>query len=513
MQLKIRTKLFGIGMSGLVLALVLGGTSWWGLESVADGTEAVNTTTSAIRHHMESDMMHDALRADVLAAILAQSPEEHEAVAKDLAEHAGHFRDELEENAKLPLDAELHSALNGVKPELESYIAHAEKTVKLAVSDANAAKAELPKFLETFGVLEGRMSSLSDLIEKSATKASEHAAEVQNHANVLLLTIVTATAAILAGLAYFVARSITRPLSHVVEQLRDIAEGEGDLTKRLALQRTDEIGELSKWFDVFMTHLHKIMLDLRNASRSVGVAATELSAATSQISDGAQRQASGLEETAANLERLTQTVRKNADSASQANQLADGARTVAEAGGSVVGSAVSAMSEINQSSRKIADIITTIDEIAFQTNLLALNAAVEAARAGEQGRGFAVVAAEVRSLAQRSASAAREIKGLIQDSVSKIGAGTELVNRSGSTLTEIVDAVKRVTAIVAEIAAASKEQATGVGQINHAVSDIDKITQANASQAEEISGTASALSTQSRELDQLVGQFKVDTQG
>jgi methyl-accepting chemotaxis protein len=209
------------------------------------------------------------------------------------------------------------------------------------------------------------------------------------------------------------------------------------------------------------------------------------------------------------MEEITATVKQNADSARQANQLAAGSRESAEKGGQVVTSAIGAMSEINAASKKIADIITTIDEIAFQTNLLALNAAVEAARAGEQGRGFAVVATEVRNLAQRSATAAKEIKALIQDSVRKVENGSELVNRSGQTLDEIVTSVKRVTDIVAEIAAASKEQATGIDQVTKAMAQMDQVTQQNSSQTEELSSTAQSMSTHAEQLQALVARFKL----
>jgi methyl-accepting chemotaxis protein len=209
------------------------------------------------------------------------------------------------------------------------------------------------------------------------------------------------------------------------------------------------------------------------------------------------------------LEEITGTVKQNADNAKQADQLAMGSRDVAERGGQVVDTAVTAMGEINESSKKIADIITTIDEIAFQTNLLALNAAVEAARAGEQGRGFAVVASEVRNLAQRSATAAKEIKTLIQDSVSKVESGSELVTKSGETLGEIVSSVKRVTDIVGEIAAASQEQSSGIDQVNRAVTQMDRVVQTNAAQSQELSSTARSLTAQAEQLQALVARFKL----
>jgi methyl-accepting chemotaxis protein len=260
---------------------------------------------------------------------------------------------------------------------------------------------------------------------------------------------------------------------------------------------------ISRWFT-------RAIVEVDDISNSVASASQQLAAASEQLSSGAQQSASSLEETASSLEEITATVRQNADNADQANQLANSSRETAEKGGAVVAQAVDAMGEINRSSRKIADIITTIDEIAFQTNLLALNAAVEAARAGEQGRGFAVVAGEVRNLAQRSATAAREIKGLIEDSVQKVETGSELVNKSGETLGAIVTSVKRVTDIVAEIAAASREQTVGIEQINKAVAQMDQVTQSNASQTEEMSGTAVALSGQAEQLQAVVAQFNLN---
>jgi len=249
--------------------------------------------------------------------------------------------------------------------------------------------------------------------------------------------------------------------------------------------------------------------NVQGVSVEVSSAAQQLTAAAEQISGGAQHQASSLEETAASLEEIGSTVKQNADNAQHASQLANGARDTAEKGGKVVSSAVGAMAEITKSSKKIADIITTIDEIAFQTNLLALNAAVEAARAGEQGRGFGVVAAEVRSLSQRTASAAKEIRGLIADALAKVETGTDQVNESGTALQEIMRSVQKMTDVVSEIAAASREQDTGISQVNTAVSAMDQVTQSNASQTEELSATAQSLTGKADHLRELVVAFKL----
>ncbi|MDY3556233.1 methyl-accepting chemotaxis protein [Gemmata sp. JC717] len=283
----------------------------------------------------------------------------------------------------------------------------------------------------------------------------------------------------------------------------------GDFTVAVPDLGIDAVGQMARSLNAAVVSVRTALEGVRDVSEQLADASSQLSSASEEISSGAQEQASSLEETASALQEITATVKQSADNAQQARQLASGSKEVAERGGQVVSGAVGAMSEINGSSKKIAEIITTIDEIAFQTNLLALNAAVEAARAGEQGRGFAVVATEVRNLAQRSATAAKEIKALINDSVKKVDTGTELVNKSGSTLAEIVGSVKRVTDIVTEMAAASREQSAGIEQVNKAVSQMDSVTQRNASQTEEMSATAQSLTDQAGQLRDLVGRFKL----
>jgi methyl-accepting chemotaxis protein len=314
-------------------------------------------------------------------------------------------------------------------------------------------------------------------------------------------------AALLAGAILFLVRPLRRKLTALTAVLE--AVGRGDLSVRSGVDGHDEIADLARAADSMVEQNREVLAQVAATATHVATASRELSAAADQLSSGAQEQAASLEETAASLEQITGTVKQNADNAGQANQLAVGSRETAEKGGQVVTAAVGSMGEINQASRRIADIITTIDEIAFQTNLLALNAAVEAARAGEQGRGFAVVASEVRNLAQRSATAAREITSLIQDSVGKVEAGSALVTRSGETLTEIVGSVKRVTDIIAEIAAASREQTTGIDQLNSTVAQMDQVTQANAAQTEELSSTAQSLAGRAQQLHELVGRFNL----
>ena len=308
-------------------------------------------------------------------------------------------------------------------------------------------------------------------------------------------------------LAMLISRSIVNPLRQVLRATEDLRSGDGDLTYRLPAMDA-EFGEISVSLNGFIEKLHEIVSTTKSLSASMSSGTLQIARGNDDLSQRTQEQAAALEQTASSMEEMTATVKQNADNARQANQLSSNARSHAEKGGTVVQRAVAAMGEINTSSRKIADIIGVIDEIAFQTNLLALNAAVEAARAGEQGRGFAVVASEVRTLAQRSATAAKEIKDLINDSVDKVNAGSQLVDESGRTLNDIMEAVKRVSDIVAEIAAASEEQAQGIDQVNNAVSQMDTTTQQNAALVEEASAASKTLEQQAQGLVAQVGQFR-----
>ncbi|OEZ97217.1 methyl-accepting chemotaxis protein III [Duganella sp. HH101] len=314
--------------------------------------------------------------------------------------------------------------------------------------------------------------------------------------------------ALFAVILFLLVRAnVTRPLARAEEAARRIAKGELDV--QLDIHNKDEIGLVLRALNGISNNLSGVVGQVRSGAEQIATASNEIAAGNLDLSSRTEEQASSLEETAASMEQLSSAVRQNADNAAQANQMALAASGIAAKGGEVVAQVVDTMGSINQSSRKIVDIISVIDGIAFQTNILALNAAVEAARAGEQGRGFAVVAQEVRNLAQRSATAAKEIKALIDDSVSKVDIGSKQVAQAGSTMQEVVVSVRRVTDIMAEISTASEEQRAGIGQVHEAIAQMDQVTQQNAALVEEAAAAAHALQDQAADLEQVVRIFKL----
>jgi methyl-accepting chemotaxis protein len=372
---------------------------------------------------------------------------------------------------------------------------------------ATTANKVSGKAKDSVHAAEATIVELQKYIGEEAAAGNAARASATQQTMILFALAIGLATLIVVPLTLVNMQTICRPLGEA--QAIAVAIAKGDLTRDVKVQGRDESAGLMRALSDMQTSLRGLVGRVHDAAESISTASAEIAQGNSDLSGRTEQQASALEETAASMEELSSTVRQNADNAKQANQLAMSASTVAVQGGEVVGQVVDTMKGINESSKKIADIISVIDGIAFQTNILALNAAVEAARAGEQGRGFAVVASEVRSLAGRSADAAKEIKSLITASVERVEQGTALVDRAGTTMTEVVSSIRRVTDIMGEISAASTEQSAGVAQVGEAVSQMDQATQQNAALVEESAAAAESLRGQAQQLVQAVAVFKL----
>ncbi|MDO8318095.1 methyl-accepting chemotaxis protein [Rhodoferax sp.] len=379
-----------------------------------------------------------------------------------------------------------------------------------SVAELNAGAAVNILTKQAASLQEKWLNAIDRLVDLQNKQVGQNMANFEaaiDRANVLMVAISAVSMFLAMVVGWLLSRSITRPLNQAVNLAQRVATG--DLRVDTVATSKDETGQmLSALYDM-NTSLTKTVSEVRRSTETISVASRQIASGNADLSARTESQASSLEQTASSMEELTATVRHNAESAQQANRLVLAASKCALQGGTVVGEVVSTMGSIKHSSNKIADIIGVIDGIAFQTNILALNAAVEAARAGEQGRGFAVVAAEVRSLAQRSAAAAREIKSLIEDSVGQVGIGSKLADQAGQAMNEIVISVKHVADIMIEIAAASQEQATGIGEVNHAIAQMDEMTQQNAALVEQAAAAAQSMQDESMTLLRAVSVFKL----
>jgi methyl-accepting chemotaxis protein len=447
--------------------------------------------------------------ARTVAALLSADEKLGERLAPAMKEVTGKISEMQKRIEAMPLSDAERKSFAAIADARKTYIAAREETLRLKkAGDASASIQFETKFTPGLKGYEAAMAAFIDEYSRNRLEAQAAAQAASARMITIVGGICGAFVVVAALLAYALTRSITRPLKRAVQIADRVAEG--DLTSDIEVNSTDELGQLAAALKRMNANLRNIVTDVRSGTEVISHASGEIAAGNADLSHRTEEQASSLEETASSMEELTSTVKHNADNARQASRLAATASEVAVKGGHVVADVVQRMSAINDSSKKIADIIGVIDGIAFQTNILALNAAVEAARAGEQGRGFAVVATEVRTLAQRSAGAAKEIKQLISDSVRKVEDGTRLVGEAGKTMDEVVASVHRVTEIVAEISAATGEQSSGIEQVNQAVMQMDNVTQQNAALVEEAAAAAESMQQQAQALAHAVASFKLE---
>jgi methyl-accepting chemotaxis protein len=446
--------------------------------------------------------------------ILTEDDKLKKELAGQIAKARDNIRQRLKDYELLAADDQDRALVKTVREGAEAYFALQDKILKASDESAadptqgTAAREQSQAARAVFLPLRDNLNKWWDYNEKLAGATTE-AAEAA-YRRVLLIFGIASVVALVIGVvaALAITRSITGPVQRASAAVSAVAGG--DLTQRLHSSSRDELGQLLSNLDDMTQNLARMVAGVRQGCDQLNVAAAEIAQGNADLSARTESQASSLEETAASVEQMAAQIKANADNARQADQLANHASEVAGAGGVAVGEVVTTMDAISASSRKISDIIGTIDGIAFQTNILALNAAVEAARAGEQGRGFAVVAGEVRLLAQRSAEAAKEIKSLIGDSVSKVESGSTQVLAARETIGQMVNEVRKVTDLVGEITVSSREQSEGVGQINAAVSQLDQATQQNAALVEQTAAAAESMRMQTAKLTEAVAAFRVD---
>ncbi|WP_432239124.1 methyl-accepting chemotaxis protein [Herbaspirillum robiniae] len=510
-DLKISKKLIATFLVVVAMVAALGAFSIRELDKVnSASTEIATNWLPSIRTLSTIQLTLARVRSFEMQHILAKDAKEYDEIEQASKKQI----DVLKKQQALYVSQISEPEEKALYPEVEKLVATflAEHDKIIAIShqgkDEEARSLQRGDATKAYRALLQNLDKLIEVNDRGADGSNKLADDIYSQARMWILGTVIVCIALAMMLAIWVSRLISRPLEQAVSVAQRVAGG--DLTADIRPSGKDEAGQLLTALKSMNDNLLNIVSEVRQGTGTITTASTEIASGNLDLSSRTEQQASSLEETASAMEELTSTVKQNADNARQANQLAVSASEVAVQGGDVVNKVVNTMGSINESSRKISDIIGVIDGIAFQTNILALNAAVEAARAGEQGRGFAVVASEVRSLAQRSAAAAKEIKELIEGSVAQVDMGSKLVEEAGNTMTEVVNSVRRVTDIVAEISSASQEQSEGIEQVNIAISQMDEVTQQNAALVEEAAAAAQSLQEQAEKLTDTVSVFKLD---
>ncbi len=422
----------------------------------------------------------------------------------------GYRTDLMKAQESNELSSEQKIMLEKIAAEFTKYATNATQALDIKSGMVANAASYMTTMEQSYQSCKDSLSALVSSMAQQATNSVESGQRVASRNQIFLLSLFASAVLITMSIAWFMQKVIARPLMRASEIAMAIASG--DLSRKIEVASKDETGVLLNALSQMQKSLAEIVSNVRRGADGVAVASSEIAQGNQDLSDRTESQASALQQTAASMEQLNSTVSQNAENARLASELARNTSAIAQQGGLVVGQVVDTMRGINESSKKIADIINVIDGIAFQTNILALNAAVEAARAGEQGRGFAVVAGEVRALAGRSADAAKEIKDLIGASVVRVEQGSALVDQAGLTMSDVVTSIRKLNDIVAEISAASAEQSSEVGQVSEAVGGMDQATQQNAALVEQMAAAASSLRTQANELVQAVAVFKLTSQ-
>jgi len=509
---KIRTRLSFNWAAAIGFNLLITGIGVFNLSDVTKSTEIMVEANEkqSLAQEWSKIISNNAVRTFARAKNNDPMLEEH---LKKEMESQSELATKVQEKLEgLILQEKGKQLLVDIAAKRKEYTDIRKEVFNLKAEKGQEGKEDVTKVIETRLVpaMNSYVNSLQELVkfEQEVFIESHHSVlEIEKSSRNIMLIGGLLAAIIGSFLTWLLSRSITKPLNYAVEVAQTVASG--DLTHKIKIDSKDETGILLKALKDMNVSLSKIVNEVRTGTDLISTASSQIAAGNMDLSSRTEQQAAALEETASSMEELTSTVQQNADNAKQATQLANSASFISEKGGEVVTKVVSTMKDIDESSKKIVEIISVIDSIAFQTNILSLNAAVEAARAGEQGKGFGVVASEVRNLAQRSASAAKEIKNLINDTVDKTHNGAMLVEQAGTTMSQVVESVRKVADIMDEISSASQEQASGIEQVNKAITQMDEVTQQNAALVEEASAASYSMQDEASKLAQTVSVFKI----
>ncbi|WP_433693765.1 methyl-accepting chemotaxis protein [Herbaspirillum seropedicae] len=515
-NLKVSHKLIG----GFMIVALIGATiGTFGIIKAGQindlATEMYELQVVGLRHSAQATLDLSSSNRAIRTAMLAESPAEREASLNDLTKRLDNTTLALNEAEQRFVTPEGKALVAKAREAFTKYknavMLTAEELRKEPLADARQSTSRLFYSVRPLAnEAEANMLKLMEVKKDNADRLNDETDLIYAHIRTLLLVLTFGGVVFGIALGLFISRNLTRQLGGEPRDVAAAADAiaSGDLSTHIDISHAAQ-GSVVSAMHMMQGSLRKVVQTVRTSSESIATGSRQIATGNLDLSARTEQQASALEETASSMEELTSTVKHNASNAQNAKEMAATASTVAQEGGEVVAQVVDTMSAINESSRKMADIISVIDGIAFQTNILALNAAVEAARAGEQGRGFAVVATEVRNLAQRSAAAAKEIKALIEDSVDKVTVGARLADQAGTTMSGIVENAGKVTSIIGEISAASTEQTAGIEQINQAIMQMDDVTQQNASLVEEAAAASRALQDQADALAQIVSIFNL----
>jgi methyl-accepting chemotaxis protein len=534
--MNIRQKMIACGAISVVAAALLGGVGYWGQMRLAEVLASSELSISALRNHLEGDMMHDALRADVLAAFYAPpgDPAAAEQVRADLREHSQWFQRTMAANAALPLSEDIRQAIGQSQPALNAYIAQAERIVGLALGDPQTARAEMPAFEQSFAELEEKNEALSELIEQHAAQVRADSQAATRSAAWLLVGGILLVCLLLALLTGHLMKAVLRPLGKTIAVARAIAQG--NLRSIIQIDSDDEAGQLQRSLAEMQNNLRQMIETIRRDSEQLQSTAQHLSGTSQSIVHSAREESDNATSMAAAMEQMIHNIAQIADHARNAQAISSQSEELASSGGQVILGVVDGMSRIaeavnessstitalGQSSEEIHSIIQVINSIAEQTNLLALNAAIEAARAGEAGRGFAVVADEVRNLAARTAQSTREISGMIerirnttaqavssmQAGVIRVNDGVGLARQAGESISEIRGGAQRAAEVVEEISHTIGEQSKASSEVAQRVEQIARMSQQNSQTVDELAAAAQRLDSVARSMQGSVLQFQ-----